>query len=75
MYRADKGPRGREQEWNVAELSLAGIESEWSAGPGMVSGPWTRGSGDARERGQWKEAGRSDQLADLLAISAVRPGR
>ena len=59
----------------MVELSLAGIESEWSAGPGMVSGPWTRGSGDARERGQWEEAGRSDQLADLLATSGVRPSR
>lgn len=59
----------------MAELSLAGIESEWSGGPGTVSGPWTRGSGDARERGRWEEAGRSDQVADLLAASGVRPSR
>lgn len=54
----------------MAELSLAdGIASEWSGGPGTVSGPWTRGSGDARQRGRWEEAGRSDQVADLLATS------
>ena len=59
----------------MAELSLAGIESEWSSGPRTVSGPWTRGSGDARQRGWWEEAGRSDQVADLLATSGVRPSR
>lgn len=59
----------------MAELSLAGIESEWSGGPRTVSGPWTRGSGDARQRGRWEEAGRSDQVADLLATSGVRPSR
>lgn len=51
---------------NMAELSFSRIvESEWSGGPGTVSGPWTRGS-VMLGRGAGEEAGRSDQVADLL---------